>query len=163
MEKDGIGTLGKRLKKSRLAKGYTTTRLGDETGIVHSAISNYEKDIREPSLDIIFKLSKALDVDPMWLKYGFSVFTKKVNKGIYIESYFKNFFELDEAKNSSVSDKTKVDIMQHNINSIIDKLEKKKDYASISAIYQLSNQLLNSRPELDFAKLCLIDKQNKNK
>ena len=163
MKKESIETIGDRIKKSRLDKGMSNAELSKAINKHHSLISSYENGKRNPSLSNLLLIANCLDVDPMWLKYGFSFINKHVSDGIYTEAFFKNAFELEEAKNSKLSDDEKIDSMLKILESTIDKLKKKKDYASISAIFQFANILLNENPGIEIAKLLLIDKQQNRK
>ncbi|MBU8914602.1 helix-turn-helix domain-containing protein [Bacillus sp. FJAT-29953] len=55
---------GKKLQRLRKEKGYSITKLGQLTGISKSYLSLIERDIQtNPSLEILEKISKALEVD----------------------------------------------------------------------------------------------------
>ncbi len=53
---------GERLKKIRKNKGFTQEELAEKVGISRSNIANYENNKNMPSVDILVKLSNALDV-----------------------------------------------------------------------------------------------------
>lgn len=59
MEKEA---LGKRIRESRISKGYTQQNLADRTGICVMYISEIERGIKMPSLNIFIKIVDALDV-----------------------------------------------------------------------------------------------------
>lgn len=60
-------TLGERLKQERLAKGYTQKQIADAIGVTYNAVCNYEAGSREPSVDLLVKLCKVLDVSADYL------------------------------------------------------------------------------------------------
>lgn len=79
--------LGKRIRESRIAKGYTQQDLADlaEIGVVY--ISEIERGIKMPSLNIFIKIIDALDVSadyvlrdelPSGEKYVFNEITHKL-------------------------------------------------------------------------------------
>lgn len=62
-------TIGERIAKYRKSAGLSQEQLGDAAGISKQAISNYEKDRREPSHDVIKLLAGAIGINPALL-YG---------------------------------------------------------------------------------------------
>lgn len=62
-----MNTIHLRLKQERLAKGYTQKQVAIAIGVTYNAISNYESGAREPSLDILCKICKFLDVTADYL------------------------------------------------------------------------------------------------
>lgn len=55
---------GSRLRELRLERGLSLNKLGEVTGISKSYLSFLERDIhKNPSLEILAKIAKALDVD----------------------------------------------------------------------------------------------------
>ena len=56
-----MSKLGINMRTARKAKGYTMKQLGEIVGSSESAISYYENDRREPSYEILLKISEALD------------------------------------------------------------------------------------------------------
>ena len=54
--------LGKRIRESRINKGYTQQDLADRAGIGVVYISEIERGIKMPSLNIFIKIVDALDV-----------------------------------------------------------------------------------------------------
>jgi transcriptional regulator with XRE-family HTH domain len=56
-----MSKLGNNIRTARKAKGYTMKQLGEIVGSSESAISYYENDRREPSYEILLKISEALD------------------------------------------------------------------------------------------------------
>ena len=145
MKKESLDTFGKRLKKARLDKDMSSTQLANISGVVHSAISNYESETRSPSLETIFKLSDALEVNPMWLKYGFPYLIRRTKNGIYVEGCFNNEFNLKEYKELKKTmpnvDASFSKFLLDNINNKIEHITKNKDYASLSAISQFVSNL----------------------
>ncbi len=58
---------GKRLRNLRLKKGYKQSQLGDILNISASAVGMYERGQRQPSVDLILKLSKVFSVSADYL------------------------------------------------------------------------------------------------
>lgn len=56
-----------RIRECRKAAGMTQAELGNQVGLVDNAISNYEKGLREPTLDTWECLASALHVSPAYL------------------------------------------------------------------------------------------------
>lgn len=56
-----------RLREARVNAGYNLSRLSSEVGVASSTLSNYEADIREPSLAMLAKLINALGIDANYL------------------------------------------------------------------------------------------------
>lgn len=54
--------LGTEIKNARKRKGLTQKELGDLIGVSKSSINYFEKDGRNPTLDHLLKLSKALNL-----------------------------------------------------------------------------------------------------
>lgn len=66
-------TIGERIKKARLDKGYTQEQLAQMIGVAKSTLTGYEKGNREPDAMKINALAKALDVTGDYiLDTGFS-------------------------------------------------------------------------------------------
>ncbi|MCI9976439.1 helix-turn-helix transcriptional regulator [Clostridioides difficile] len=55
--------IGRNIKKYRLLKGWTQEQLAKESGLSKNAIYNYENERRIPNIDILNRISKALEVD----------------------------------------------------------------------------------------------------
>lgn len=55
-------TTGQSIKEQRLKKGLTQKELAENSGVSLRALSNYEKDLRDPALDVILKLCHTLDI-----------------------------------------------------------------------------------------------------
>ena len=62
-----IQELGKHIRKLRKAKGYSHQRLADEADIAKSTVIKIEQAQINISVDIIFSLAKALEIDPQVL------------------------------------------------------------------------------------------------
>ena len=56
-------SLGKRIKEVRKSKGFTQERLSEIVGIDAKHLSRIECGINSPSLDLLNKISSALDVE----------------------------------------------------------------------------------------------------
>lgn len=52
--------LGKQVRQFRKEKGWTQEKLGEETGLDRTYISDIERGVRNPSLKSLQKLAKAL-------------------------------------------------------------------------------------------------------
>ena len=55
---------GKVIKKQRLSEEFTQEAISEETGLARSYISELEMGKKDPSLFTIFKLAKALKINP---------------------------------------------------------------------------------------------------
>ena len=55
-------TFGTRLRKLRTREGLTQKQLGEKFGISESAVGMYERDQREPSLDLVRKFADYFQV-----------------------------------------------------------------------------------------------------
>jgi predicted transcriptional regulator len=61
----GDATFGQRLKARRLAKGITLRALCEQTGIVCTLLSKYERDVVEPKCRTVMKLIRVLGTELM--------------------------------------------------------------------------------------------------
>lgn len=59
-----------RLQKIIAERGITASELSDASGVDKSALSNYINGKYEPKQDKVYKLARALNVDPGWLMTG---------------------------------------------------------------------------------------------
>ena len=59
-----------RLLKVIAKRGITASELSDASGVDKSALSNYINGKYVPKQDKVYKLARALDVDPGWLMTG---------------------------------------------------------------------------------------------
>ena len=69
-------TIGGRVRKLRLEYGWSTERLGRESGVSPAAISSIENGIRGHkgiNTTTAYKLAKALGVTPSWIAWGAEV------------------------------------------------------------------------------------------
>jgi transcriptional regulator with XRE-family HTH domain len=55
-------SLGQKLQRLRLAAGYTQEQLAEAAGVSVHNLRNWEHDHRQPRLEAVFKLAKALNV-----------------------------------------------------------------------------------------------------
>lgn len=60
-------SLGEKLKELRLSKNLTLKQVADAIGLTRNAISNYEANIREPSLSVLKSLCDFFDVSADYL------------------------------------------------------------------------------------------------
>jgi transcriptional regulator with XRE-family HTH domain len=65
-------TFSERLKKARLAKGYSKSDLAKEINVHYSQIGRYEEKGAQPSADVLGKLANALEVTSDFLMNGTS-------------------------------------------------------------------------------------------
>ena len=81
-----IATTSDRLRKAMELRNMTQAELAKKTGIDKSSISNYLKGTYEPKQLSVYKLSKALNVDEMWL-WGYDVSSSTIhqNKSEFIK------------------------------------------------------------------------------
>ena len=54
--------MNKRIKKIRKQKGLSQIELGDSIGVSQQVITNYERGLREPNIETLLKIARALDV-----------------------------------------------------------------------------------------------------
>nr|WP_319488609.1 helix-turn-helix transcriptional regulator [uncultured Caproiciproducens sp.] len=60
-------SFGSLLKQARMTAGFSQVELALKIGIAKSTLSLYESDKREPDVEMIKKISVALEVDPNYL------------------------------------------------------------------------------------------------
>ena len=65
-----VMTIGERIKEARLAAGMSQEKLGEIIGWRQSRVGNYERGIREPRVDDLEKIARALNVSVLWLATG---------------------------------------------------------------------------------------------
>lgn len=58
-------SIGEKIKSYRNKAKLTQKDLAEKSGISLRALSNYESEIRDPSMEVIIKISDALGVDPL--------------------------------------------------------------------------------------------------
>jgi transcriptional regulator with XRE-family HTH domain len=61
---DDLKKFGNRLKDLRSSRGWTQDELGERAGLNSKYAGEMERGERNPSLDVILRLARALDVDP---------------------------------------------------------------------------------------------------
>lgn len=54
--------VGKNIKKLRLEREWTQGELADRLGVSRAALGNYEREVREPCIDLLIKLSDVFGV-----------------------------------------------------------------------------------------------------
>lgn len=72
-------TFGQRLRQLREQNNLTLRELADKVNVSYSALGNYERDVREPNIAIIEKLSNLFEVDAGYL-LGISPYKNPSNK-----------------------------------------------------------------------------------
>lgn len=55
-------TFGRRLARTRKAKGFTQVELGERVGLIQALISDYERDKLRPYADVVARFAEALEV-----------------------------------------------------------------------------------------------------
>jgi len=60
-------SIGEKIKQARIAKGMTQTELGHALGISGVAIMRYEKEVREPKLEMLQRIAEELDISYAYL------------------------------------------------------------------------------------------------
>lgn len=60
-------TIGNNIQRARVKKGLNQKQLCKLAGITEASLSRYENDLREPKIDTLKKLSKALEVSINYL------------------------------------------------------------------------------------------------
>ena len=89
-ETGGICMIGKNIRRSREAKGFTQEELARRLNVTRQAVSNWETEKTQPDIDTLQKLAQHLEVSAEELIYGtrkeYSVtvnnVTKNVTKGV---------------------------------------------------------------------------------
>lgn len=129
------------IKAFRKEKGYTQKQLGDMVGLSSIAIQNYESGTRKPNVNVLYNISKALDID-ISLFFKDSSSTEEITKDIVQKSYIGEsllslYNSIDDyvySANliSSKSTKEEVDILISKLKDLIDferyKLIKLEDF-----------------------------------
>lgn len=59
--------VGEKIKKTRLLKNMKQADLAEKADISRVAIGNYERNERTPTVDVIERIARSLDVDPNYL------------------------------------------------------------------------------------------------
>lgn len=62
-------TLAERISLALEVRGKTYTDLASEVGVTRSAVGHWANDRRQPDIDDLRALAKALDVDVAWLAF----------------------------------------------------------------------------------------------
>jgi repressor LexA len=86
-----ISEIGKRIKTLRLRKPMTQAFLANEVDVEKRTIINYEKGNTEPTLEMIEKIARVLEVSPDYIRYGKPTSTRipvygKVSAGIPLDA-----------------------------------------------------------------------------
>lgn len=129
------------IKAFRKEKGYTQKQLGDMVGLSSIAIQNYESGTRKPNVNVLYNISKALNID-ISLFFKDSSSTEEITKDIVQKSYIGEsllslYNSIDDyvySANliSSKSTKEEVDILISKLKDLIDferyKLIKLEDF-----------------------------------
>ena len=64
VDTNSIKLFGKQVRKIRISKGFSMEKLADLTSFEYSQISRIELGQINTSIDIVFKIAKALDIHP---------------------------------------------------------------------------------------------------
>lgn len=70
MKDNNLEKLGQRIKDSRIECGYTQKSLAQLIGIAQNTIAQYENGTAKPSLEVLVKLSDALNTTTDYLLCG---------------------------------------------------------------------------------------------
>ena len=62
-----MNTFSERIKDLRIEKGLTQKQVAEAIGLTKNALGNYEAGIREPSLDVLYKLCDLFEVSADYL------------------------------------------------------------------------------------------------
>lgn len=54
--------IGDNIRKLRLEREWTQEELADRLGVSRSAMGNYERELREPGIDLLIKLADTFNV-----------------------------------------------------------------------------------------------------
>ncbi|MED3573040.1 helix-turn-helix transcriptional regulator [Cytobacillus praedii] len=82
--------IGKNIARIRKKRGYTLSEFAELANISKSYLSNIERDInKNPSLEVMQKIAKVLNVDLITLLKP----SKDFDKHLYIEKEWVNFFK----------------------------------------------------------------------
>ncbi len=63
-------TLGERIKRLRLDRGWSQAQLGQKLAVHQKQVSGYERDVHVPSTELLVRLAEALDVTLDYLVSG---------------------------------------------------------------------------------------------
>jgi transcriptional regulator with XRE-family HTH domain len=63
-------TLGERVKRLRLDRGWSQAQLGQKLSVHQKQVSGYERDVHVPSTDLLIRLAEAFDVSLDYLVSG---------------------------------------------------------------------------------------------
>lgn len=72
---------GERLRKIRESRNLTQKELANKLGndVAHNTISNWEKMITSPNVDMVYKLCEVLNIEPNYL-FGYDIITPIYDK-----------------------------------------------------------------------------------
>ncbi len=88
LKKDKSLPVGENIRKYRKIKGLTMKELGTRVGITEQAISQYERSIRNPSLEVLLNVSNALDV-PLNVLFNQTINLSQIPTNLLIEELNK--------------------------------------------------------------------------
>ena len=57
-------TTGERIKLTRELVGMTQAELADKLGVSYQSISQWERDVRKPKIETIYRLAEAMNISP---------------------------------------------------------------------------------------------------
>ena len=136
---------GARLKERRLQMGLKQIDVAAALGCVPTSLTNYEKGIINPPLDVLAKLCEILEISPLELlekKYDFNEILEVLKKPVNKRSY-----EDQVAINFSYS------ILEALTPAAIERLEKERE----------NQEYISSRTGLSPAALAALDIENERK
>lgn len=170
--------LGEFIKELRKEKGYTLREVAEKTGISNTYISNLENGVKDsPSMETLFKLSKALDVNYTQLleKSGYisekdNILTKEEEKAFEAAAFLKSSEELylvnqQLEKSTSVEERTELLNRKERLEKRISKKWNHYDEVYKNVIQHLKDELSlieanNKAFENDLSIPVFVDEQN---
>lgn len=95
-----------RLREARINKGYTSKALANIIGITPSALTNYEKGYSFPNTETLYRLFRALDVEPNFLFQDVCETNTDAIKSF--SDFEENFYSLNRAGKLKLIDYSEV-------------------------------------------------------
>lgn len=170
--------LGEFIKELRKEKGYTLREVAEKTGISNTYISNLENGVKDsPSMETLFKLSKALDVNYTQLleKSGYisekdNILTKDEENAFEAAAFLKSSEELylvnqQLEKSKSVEERTELLNRKERLEKRISKKWNHYDEVYKKVIEHIKDEVSlleanNKAFENDLSIPVLVDEQN---
>lgn len=125
-------TTGQRIKEARKRAGMTQSELAQKLNIPFQSVSQWERDLRNPKIETLLRISAALKVDVNWLMNGQTLEQRDQAMKDHVA---RRFSELKER----TSDKWKKE--SEEIEAMLSELEAEKDAPSELKILQAYHKL----------------------